>query len=73
MNTENHLHHAYRNNKLYKLKLLIMGRPYKKLYEFYLEHCIDENEIPLSYLEWKLNHGEEEQRELILELFKWIK
>jgi len=34
----------------------------KNLYEFYLEYCVDEskNEIPLSYLEWKLNHGEEE-------------
>ena len=44
-----------------------MKRPYKQLYEFYLEHCIDENknEIPLSYFQWKLNHGEEEQRELI--------
>ena len=45
-----------------------MKQPYKKLYEFYLEHCVDEskNEISLSYLEWKLNYGEEEQRELIL-------
>jgi len=40
----------------------------EKLYRFYLEYCIDEtkNEIPLSYSEWELNHGEEEQRELIL-------
>ena len=40
----------------------------KQLYEFYLEHCIDEskNEIPLSYLEWKINYGEEEEREIIL-------
>lgn len=40
----------------------------KKLYQFYLDHCIDENknEIPLSYSEWRLNHGKEEQRKLIL-------
>ena len=50
-----------------------MKQPYKKLYEFYLEHCIDEskNEISLSYLEWKLNYGEEEQRELILKQLKY--
>jgi hypothetical protein len=50
------------------IKQMKVNRVYKKLYEFYLAHCIDKskNEIPLTYSEWKLNHGEEEQRKLIL-------
>jgi len=36
------------------------------LYTFYMEHCVDEtkNEVPLSYDEWKDNHGEEELENL---------
>jgi len=36
------------------------------LYTFYLENCIDEDkcEIPLTFEEWKNNHGEEELNNL---------
>lgn len=40
----------------------------ERVYEFYLEHCVDEEkgEIPLNYYEWVKNHGEEE----VINLFR---
>tara|TARA_B110000858_G_C17403899_1_gene293662 strand:+ start:273 stop:416 length:144 start_codon:yes stop_codon:yes gene_type:complete len=42
---------------------------YKNLYKFYLENCIDGNEIPLNFDEWKSEHGEEEKRKIVLNNF----
>jgi len=32
----------------------------KILYNFYLENCVDEKEIPLSFNDWRYNYGNEE-------------